>query len=160
MGQLKFGTETQKDTFEQFALPSDLFMTTDSRRAYWCFVAAAFTDITFDTNSNKLPVRAATTADINLSSMPAAFDGVTLASGGRFLAKNQATGSQNGIYVFNGVGVAATRAKDADADLKVKSMMTVFIEEGTANGGGGYALTTANPIVLDTTALTFTKFTV
>lgn len=56
----------------------------------------------------------ATTAEITISSAPASIDGVTLESGNRVLVKNQSTALQNGIYVFNGPGVAMTRATDMD----------------------------------------------
>lgn len=64
-------------------------------------------------------VRAASTANLNLASMPATVDGVTLASLDRFLAKDQTTSSQNGIYVFNGAGSAATRSSDADTAVEL-----------------------------------------
>lgn len=105
----------------------------------------------------KASVRAATTANVNLSSMPASFDGVTLANTNRFLAKNQTTGAENGIYVFNGAGSAATRATDADTSAKVTSGMFAFVSEGTVNGGTGWALLTADPITLNTTSLSFTQ---
>ena len=82
-------------------------------------------------------VRVASTANVDESSAPAAIDGVTLSSGDRVLLKNQSTGSENGIYVFNGSGSAMTRATDADADAEVTAGMFVFVEEGTANADNG-----------------------
>jgi hypothetical protein len=64
--------------------------------------------------SPKGDVEAASTGNLNLASMPADVDGVTLANGDRFLAKDQTVATENGIYVFNGVGVAATRSADQD----------------------------------------------
>lgn len=103
-------------------------------------------------------VRAASTANINLASPGATIDGVTMAAGNRFLAKNQTTGSQNGLYVWNGAAVAATRTTDADSNAEVTSGLYTFVSEGTANGGTGWALTTPDPITLGTTALAFTQF--
>lgn len=103
-------------------------------------------------------VRAASTANINLASPGATIDGVTMATGNRFLAKNQTTGSQNGLYVWNGAAVAATRTTDADSNAEVTSGLYTFVSEGTANGGTGWALTTPDPITLGTTALAFTQF--
>jgi hypothetical protein len=50
------------------------------------------------------------------------------------------------------------RAADADTSAEVMSGMTMFVSEGTANGGAVFTLTTANPIVLGTTALVFSRY--
>lgn len=106
----------------------------------------------------KTSVRVATTANINLTSAPASIDGVTLASGDRVLVKDQTTASQNGIYVFNGAASAMTRAVDADSNADVTSGLFTFVSEGTVNGDNGFVLVTDDPIVLDTTSLSFTQF--
>lgn len=55
-------------------------------------------------------VEAASDANINLASPASALvDGHTMTNGGRFLAQAQTLPIENGIYIFNGVGVAATR---------------------------------------------------
>lgn len=107
----------------------------------------------------KQSCRAASTANVTISNPgTAVFDGVTLSNGERILLKNQSTGSQNGIYVFNGSGSAMTRATDADASSEVTSGMYVWIEEGTTNADTGWILTTDGAITLGTTSLTFTQF--
>ena len=103
-------------------------------------------------------VRVASTASVTISGPGAAIDGVTLSSGDRVLLKNQSTGSQNGIYVFNGAASALTRAGDADADAEVTAGLFVFVEEGTANADNGYVLTTDGTITVGSTSLTFTQF--
>ena len=103
-------------------------------------------------------VRVATTANISLSSAPAAIDGVTLSSDDRVLVKDQSTGSQNGLYVFNGSGSAMTRATDADANAEVTSGMFTFVTEGTVNADSGFVLTTDGSITVGTTALAFAQF--
>lgn len=108
-------------------------------------------------SSWKSPVRVASTANVTISGPGATIDGVTLASGDRVLLKNQTTASQNGIYVWNGAAAAMTRATDADISAKVSSQMTVPVEEGTDNAGSRWLLSTANPIVLGTTALSFSE---
>jgi len=80
-----------------------------------------------------------------------------MAANDRFLAKDQTTGAQNGIYVWNGAAVAATRAIDADSDAEVTSGMAVTVTEGTVNNDRVYVLTTNDPITLGTTALAFTQ---
>lgn len=104
----------------------------------------------------KNPVRAATTAAGTLASSFAngqAIDGVTLATGDRILIKNQATASENGIYVVT--AGTPTRATDADASAEVTTGMTVVVSEGTANADTMWELSTNGAITLGTTGLTF-----
>ncbi len=103
-------------------------------------------------------VRVASTANVTVSGPGAAIDGVTLSSGDRVLLKNQSTGSENGIYVFNGAASALTRATDANANSEVTPGMFVFVEEGTVNADNGYVLSTDGTISVGSTALTFTQF--
>jgi hypothetical protein len=107
----------------------------------------------------KLSVRAATTANIDLSSAPSTIDGVSLNIDDRVLVKNQTTGSENGIYIFNGVGSAMTRSTDADEDAEVTAGLFTFVEEGITLADSGWVLATDNPITLNTTDLVFTQFT-
>ena len=103
-------------------------------------------------------VRVASTGNLTISGPGSAIDGISLSSGDRVLLKNQSTGSENGIYVWNGAASALTRATDADADVEVTAGMFVFVEEGTANADNGYVLTTDGTITVGSTALTFTQF--
>jgi hypothetical protein len=94
----------------------------------------------------------------------AAIDAVTLIVGDRILVKNEATGANNGIFTVTSVGAVGapwtmTRATDADLTAEVTSGLYCFVEEGTTNANSGWVLTTANPIVLNTTALSFAQFT-
>jgi hypothetical protein len=84
-------------------------------------------------------------------------DGIVTQTGDRLLIVGQTTASQNGIYI--GSGITWLRAPDADTSAKVTSGMYVFVTEGTANADSGWALITPDPIVLGTTALTFTQVT-
>ena len=103
-------------------------------------------------------VRVASTANLNISGPGAAIDGVSLTSGDRVLLKNQTTGSQNGIYSWNGAASAMTRTTDADVDAEVTSGMYVFVETGTANSDTGFVLTTDGSITVGSTSLSFTQF--
>lgn len=105
----------------------------------------------------KPSVRAASTGNLNLAAPGTSIDGVTMAANDRFLAKDQTTASQNGIYVWNGAATPATRATDADSSAEVSSGLAVTVTEGTANGDKVWLLTTNDPITLDTTALVFTQ---
>lgn len=103
----------------------------------------------------KVSCRVATTANITLSGTQT-IDGIAVVAGDRVLVKNQTTGSNNGIY-----DVAAgswSRSSDSDTSTEFNSGAFTFVEEGTVNGGRGYVLTTANPITLGTTSLSFTMF--
>lgn len=83
-------------------------------------------------------------------------DGVTLATGDHILIKDQASGSENGIYVVAASG-APTRRADADASAEVTGGFTVWVNEGTVNADTQWTLTTNDPITLNTTALVFTQ---
>lgn len=103
----------------------------------------------------KQSVRAATTGNITLSGTQT-IDGVALIAGDRVLVKDQSTGSANGLYV-----VAAgswSRSSDADTDAEVTSGMFTFVEEGTVHADSGWVLSTNNPIVVGSTALSFAQF--
>jgi hypothetical protein len=111
----------------------------------------------------KQSVRVATTGDVgNLlatGNMTNSVDGITLSVNDRILVKDQSDSKQNGIYfvVDAGTGSNGTwrRSLDADADFKVTSGMTTTIAEGTANSNKTFKLTTADPITLGTSNLTF-----
>lgn len=91
---------------------------------------------------------------------PKVVDDVTLSVGDRVLVKSQSTASENGLYTVTVLGTGAdgtwTRASDSSGS-SLNSGAFVFIEQGTANGGTGWVLTTPNPIVMPQ-ALTFTQF--
>lgn len=89
------------------------------------YVDAAVSGLTW---KNAVRVFAAT--NVNIASAPATIDGVTLANGQRVLLAGQTTGTENGIYVFNGAGAALTRATDADAFGELNGA-AVFVLEGT-----------------------------
>lgn len=106
----------------------------------------------------KKACRAATTVNITIATAlnnGDVLDGVTLATGDRVLVKNQSSGAQNGIYV---VGASPARATDFDVDAEVKGGTIIAVSEGTIGGNAAYMLTTNDPIVVATTALTFATF--
>jgi hypothetical protein len=105
----------------------------------------------------KESVKVASTANITLTAPGATINGVTMVAGDRFLAKNQTAGAENGIYVWNGAAVAATRATDADSNAEVTSGLAVTATQGTVLPDSAWILTTDDPIVVGTTALAFTQ---
>jgi hypothetical protein len=103
-------------------------------------------------------VRVASTANVTVSSAPSSIDGVTLSANDRVLLKNQTSGSENGIYVFNGTASALTRAVDADTAAEILQA-AVLVQEGSTNADTGWQCTTNAPITLGTTSLAFVQFT-
>jgi hypothetical protein len=103
----------------------------------------------------KVDCRVASTANVTISGPGTAIDGVTLSNGDRVLLKNQSTGSQNGVYIFNGSGSAMTRATDGDAGSELVSA-TFPIREGTANADTWWTVTN-DTITIGTTVLTFSQ---
>ena len=103
----------------------------------------------------KQSVRAATTGPITRSNTQT-IDGVALVVGDRVLVKDQATASENGVYVVaNG---AWTRATDFDEPYEVTAGVFFFIEEGTVNADNGFVITSNNPLVVGTDPLIFSQF--
>lgn len=99
-------------------------------------------------------VRVATTGNIVLSGAQT-IDGIALAAGNRVLVKNQTAGKENGIYtVATG---AWTRAVDANSTAKLAAGISVYVEEGAANGKSRWQMTNTGTVTLDTTAITFEK---
>lgn len=103
----------------------------------------------------KQSVKAATTVAGTLASdfEPGdVIDGVTLAEFDRILLKNQADGTQNGIYIVSASG-APTRASDANVEGELISAV-VFVEQGTANADTAFVCTN-DAITMGVTAITF-----
>jgi hypothetical protein len=108
----------------------------------------------------KTPVRAATTAAVTLATAfenGDSIDGVTLATGDRILVKNQADGTENGIYVVAASGAPA-RATDADTGAEMVQA-TVLVREGTTNADSGWTCTNDGTITLGSTSLAFVQIT-
>ncbi len=77
--------------------------------------------------------RVATQSNVAVSSPGATVDGVSMVAGDRVLFRAQSTASENGIYVWNGAAVAATRALDANTAAELEQAITT-VEEGTSAG--------------------------
>lgn len=115
----------------------------------------AYVDAAVEGLAWKDSVRVATTTNVTLSGPGASIDGVTLTNGDRVLLKDQTTGSQNGIYVFNGSGTPLTRAADASTFAELEQAI-VTVEEGSS-AGASFRQTAVNGTI-DTTTVTFTAF--
>lgn len=103
----------------------------------------------------KSPVRVATATNITLTSPGSSIDGVSMSSGESFLVFGQTTASQNGIYIWNGSGVAATRRLTENESVEIVPSMIFLAQEGTY-AEKMFRLTTNGPITIDSTSLVFT----
>jgi hypothetical protein len=100
-------------------------------------------------------VRVRAASNINLSAPGATIDGITMATGERFLAGAQTTGSEVGIYTWSGAALPATRSADANSAAELTNA-TVAVDEGTS-AGTAWRQTAVN-IVLGTTTIAFVAF--
>lgn len=106
----------------------------------------------------KSPVRAASTGNITISAPGTTIDGVTMATNDRFLAKDQTTSAEKGIYVFNGSATPATRATDADTTGELAPGTAVTVTEGTVSADKSYIITSDAAITIGTTGMTWGLF--
>jgi hypothetical protein len=97
---------------------------------------------------------ASTGANLTLSGTQTV-DGIALIAGDRCLVKDQTTVANNGIYVV--AAGAWARATDMDAWAEVPSAYT-WVEQGTVNSDTGWVCTSDQGGTLNTTAITWTKF--
>lgn len=103
--------------------------------------------------SVKAPVLCATTTSITLSGEQT-IDGITT-SASRVLVKNQATSSQNGIYISS--SGAWSRSSDANTWNQLVSAF-VFVEKGTTQADTGWTCTVDPGGTLGVTAVTWVQF--
>ena len=108
----------------------------------------------------KQAVRVITTSNVTLSGgAPSFVDGVNLVINDRILVAGQSTGSQNGLYYVQTVGSGSSgtwvRSSDSDATGELEAGTIVMVTEGNVFKDTQWKLTTNNPIVIGTTALTF-----
>jgi hypothetical protein len=107
----------------------------------------------------KKSVRACSTESVSLTgSTPLVIDNVTLVDEDRVLLKDQGDGAENGIYYYEveGSSYTLTRASDARQDT-LSCGAASYVEEGTANSGGIYILSTTGPIAVGTTSQSWTQ---
>jgi hypothetical protein len=143
------GLDLQSQKITSLATPS-----ADTDAVNKAYVDAALNGLRW-----KESVRAATTANVNLTTdvdAGSSLDGVTLAEDDRILLKNQTDASENGIYLVPAAAGTATRANDADSTAEVQSA-TVLVEEGTVNADTAWTQT-ADDVVVDTDDMTWVAF--
>lgn len=107
-------------------------------------------------SSYKIPCKVATTANITLSGTQT-IDGISVVAGDRVLVKNQNTGSQNGIYIVS--SGSWSRAIDMSEDDDAYEGAQVFVNTGSTNAETSFFIDSGDPILLDTTNLSFKSST-
>lgn len=158
-----FDTQVRNSRLDQMAVPTAALSLNSQKLTNVAAPTAAtdgankaYVDAAIQGLNVKTSARVASAANVTVATPGTAIDGVTLTSGDRVLLMAQTTGSQNGLYVFNGSSSAMTRTADADTAAEVQSAF-VFVEEGTS-ADNGFVMATNAPITLGTTALTWTQF--
>jgi hypothetical protein len=91
----------------------------------------AYVDSAVEGLAFKDSVRVATSSNVNLASPGASVDGVSLAALDRFLVRAQTAPAENGIYLWNGAAIPATRSPDANSAAELEQAV-VTVEEGTS----------------------------
>lgn len=100
-------------------------------------------------------------ADVNvpLTGTSLTVDGSAVPDNARVGLTANTTASQNGIYLkTGGANYILTRTSDANTSAQVTSGMFFMVAQGTVYQGYEVLLTTPDPIVLDTTSLTYVKY--
>jgi len=101
-----------------------------------------------------LGIGATTLTSVGLDPLPN-IDGVSLVQGDRLLVDVGTNASHNGVYVVSQLGSPwiLTRSND-----DIKTGMYVLVDEGVSYANCSYVLNTSGTITVDTTPLTFVKF--
>lgn len=115
----------------------------------------------FTNSPVRLPVRAVATTNITISAPGATIDSYSCSSGDRILLTAQGTGSQNGIWVWNGSAAALTRPEDYSTGSTIAAYLDLMIRvtHGTVYAGSDWRCTTAGAITIDTTTTAFAQLT-
>ena len=103
----------------------------------------------------KGPCKVASTSNITLSGAQT-IDSVSVVADDRVLVTGQTDGRENGIYVAS--SGAWRRAKDFSSNNDIRTGTQVRVNSGGANSGI-WVLTTADPVTIDTSTVTFTRDT-
>jgi hypothetical protein len=110
----------------------------------------------------KQSTRVVTATNVTISGgAPNSVDGVTLSLNDRVLVTGQSTASQNGLYFVTTLGSGSNgtwaRTSDGNETGEIEAGMIVMVTEGTIYADTQWKLITDDPIVIGTTALTFTQ---
>lgn len=92
-----------------------------------------YVDSTVEGLAWKDNARVYVSTNVNLSAPGASLDGVAMSANDRFVAGSQTTTTENGIYIWNGSAVPATRSLDGSTSDELENAV-VTIDEGTSAG--------------------------
>lgn len=129
-----------------------VFITPTFMQDPYCCVTKRCDENPTDKHDN---VTAATIFNINLQGEKI-IDGYYVSAGERILVKDQDNAAENGIYIVE--QESWTRASDAKTNGSLKKGSYVFVENGSTNKNSSYALTNADPIVIGTTLLIWSRY--
>lgn len=105
----------------------------------------------------KVQARVAATGHVNINNPGTdVFDNVEMTNGDRVLLANQSSSWMNGIYQFNGSGVAMTRTTDANTGALLLRAY-VAVSEGDTQGGTGWQMNAEEEPTIDVDPVTFAK---
>lgn len=102
-----------------------------------------------------------TTTNIPLAgAVPVTIDGSVVASGTRVLLTAQSSAVDNGLYYYvdDTVNYTLVRVSDANGTDMLKNGTFVYVNSGTLYAQSLWILTTANPITIGATSLTFVNY--
>lgn len=110
----------------------------------------------------KQSVRVVTVSNVTLSGgAPNQVDGVNLSLKDRVLVTGQSTASQNGLYFVTTLGTGSNgtwqRSIDGNETGEIDAGMIIMVTEGNTYADTQWKLTTNDPIVIGSTALTFVQ---
>lgn len=110
--------------------------------------------------SRRRAVTALVNINISIFSPGAMYDGVTLVTGDRVLLIAQTTGSQNGVWAWNGASVAMTRPADYPAGGTTQAFknMEVPVIGGVQYAGSTWVSTSVGAIAIDVTTTNWASF--
>ena len=81
-------------------------------------------------DSNSIRVRVRAQSNVTLSAPGSTVDGVAMVAGQEFLADQQSTGTEDGVYVWTGAATPATRSLKMPVGAKVGGLL-ISVKEGT-----------------------------
>ena len=110
----------------------------------------------------KQSVRVVTVSNVTLGGgAPSQVDGVSLSLNDRVLVTAQSTANQNGLYYVTTVGTGSNgtwaRSIDGNETGEIDAGMVVMVTEGLVYADTQWKLITDDPIIIGTTALSFTQ---
>lgn len=106
----------------------------------------------------KNDVRVASTGNITVAAPGSTIDGTTMVANDRVLLKNQTTGAENGIYLWNTAATPMTRTTDADTGSELNAGVIVSVVTGTANAAKAYMITSPETVTIGTTTSVWSVF--